>query len=85
MSILLTAIIAGLVGYFIGCLIGENEVRKQLQSDEAFYGEIVNKQPNELTIREIDEEGDFMQYRKLVSEDGVSDDLYEGDIIFAYE
>lgn len=85
MSILLTAIIAGLVGFIIGSLIGENEVREQLQSDEAFYGEIVNKQPNALTILEIDEDGDAMRYRKLVSEDGVSDDLYEGDIIFAYE
>lgn len=85
MSILLSMLIGGLVGYFIGSLIGEEEVRTQLQEDDAFYGEIVDKQPNTLTIQEIDEDGDAMQYRKLESDDGISDDLYEGEIIYAYE
>lgn len=85
MSILLSMLIGGLVGYFIGSLIGEDEVRTQLQEDEAFYGEIVDLQPNTLTIQEIDEDGDAMQYRKLESDDGISDDLYEGEIIYAYE
>ena len=85
MSILLSMLIGGLVGYFIGSLIGEDEVREQLQEDEAFYGEIVDLQPNTLTIQEIDEDGDAIQYRKLESDDGVSDDLYEGEIIYAYE
>ena len=85
MSIILSMLIGGLVGYFIGSIIGEDEVRTQLQEDEAFYGEIVDKQPNTLTIQEIDEDGDAMQYRKLESDDGISDDLYEGEIIFAYE
>lgn len=85
MSILLSMLIGGLVGYFIGSLIGEDEVRTQLQEDEAFYGEIVDMQPNTLTIQEIDEDGDAIQYRKLESDEGISDDLYEGEIIFAYE
>ena len=38
-----------------------------------------------MTIKEIDEDGDTMQYRKLKSDDGISDDLYEGEIIYAYE
>lgn len=85
MSILLSMLIGGLVGYFIASLIGEEEIRSQLREDEALYGEIVDMQPNTLTIKEIDDDGDVMQYRKLESDDGVSDDLYEGEFIFAYE
>ena len=85
MSILLSMLIGGLVGYFIASLIGEEEVRSQLREDEALYGEIVDMQPNTLTIKEIDDDGDVMQYKKLESDDGVSDDLYEGEFIFAYE
>ena len=40
---------------------------------------------NTITIEEIDDDGCRMQYCKLESEDGVSDDLYEGEIIYAYE
>lgn len=85
MSILLSMLIGGLIGYFIGSLIGEEEIREQLQSDDAFYGEIVDRQPNTVTIQEIDDEGDAMQYRKLESDEGVDDDLYEGQLIYANE
>lgn len=85
MSLLLSILFGGLVGFFIDSLIGEEEVRTQLQKDEALYGEIVDMQPNTMTIKEIDEDGDTMQNRKLKSDDGISDDLYEGEIIYAYE
>ena len=83
MGILLSMLIGGLIGACIGCLIGEREVRNQLQKDDAFYGEIVRVQPHSVTIKEIDEEGDVMQQVKLESDEGVSDDLHKGQIIFA--
>lgn len=85
MSIILSMLFGGLVGYLIGSLIGEDEIRETLVDDDAFYGEIVDLQPNTITIKEIDEDGDMMQYRKLESEEGVDDSLEEGDVICAYE
>lgn len=82
-DIIIGALIGGLVGYFIGTLIGEDEVQEQLREDDAFYGEIVDLQPNTVTIQEIDDDGDVIQYRKLETNEGVSEDLYEGEIIFA--
>lgn len=85
MGILLSMLIGGLIGAFIGALIGEEEIREQVQEDGGFYGEIVAIQPKTVTIKEIDVEGDVMQYRKLESDDGVDEDLYVGEIIYAYE
>lgn len=83
MGILFSMLVGGLLGYVIGSLIGEREVRTQLQKDDAFYGEIVRIQPRSVTIKEIDEEGDVMQQIRLQSDDGVSDDLYKGQLILA--
>lgn len=84
-GIITSMIFGAIVGAIIGSIIGENEIRNQLQEDNAFYGMIVDVQPNTITIEEIDDDGCRMQYCKLESEDGVSDDLYEGEIIYAYE
>lgn len=84
-GLITSMIIGGIIGAIIGTIIGESEIRNQLQEDDAFYGKIVEIQPNTITIEEIDDDGYRMQYCKLESEDGVSDDLYEGEIIYAYE
>ena len=83
MGILLSMIIGGLFGACIGAILGISEVRKQLQKDDAFYGEVTRVQPKTVTIKEIDEEGDVMQQVRLKSDEGISDDLYKGQIIFA--
>ena len=84
-GIITSMIFGAIIGAIIGSIIGENEIRNKLQEDDAFYGKIVDIQPNTITIEEIDDDGYQMQYCKLESDDGVSDDLYEDEIIFAYE
>ena len=78
-------IIGGLIGYLIGSLIDKYVIRERLQNDDAFYGMVTKIQPNTVTIREIDEDGHIVKNVKIQSDDGVSDDLYEGEIIYAYE
>lgn len=86
-KVLATALfgIPGLIAAFvIDAILSEDDVRERLQEDDAFYGQIKAIQPKVLTLEEIDEEGDSMGLVGLESTSGVSDDLYEGEIIYAY-
>lgn len=83
----LAAVAFGIPGLVVACIIedilSESTIREKVEDDGAFYGEIVAMQPNTVTIKEIDDDGDVMQHCKLESSDGVSDDLYEGMKIYA--
>ena len=77
--------LAGLIFTTVIGIIGLTEVQNKLQEDYALYGEIVDKQSHTVTIAEIDDQGDLIQNQQLESEEGVSDDLYNNQIIYAYE
>lgn len=83
-SMILSGLFGAITGYIVGSIIGEAEIRNKLQEDDALYGKIVEIQPDTVTIEEIDNDGCRIGYSKFESEDGVSDDLYEDQIIYAY-
>ena len=83
MGILFSMLIGGLIGYLIGSIIDEFVIKERLQDDGAFYGTITKIQPRTITIKEIDDDGDFKQNVKLESDKGISDSLYKGQKIFA--
>lgn len=83
-SIILTSTVAGTVaGWLVGSIIEESSIRDKLKNDNAFYGKIIELQPKTVTIEEMDEYNNKIQSFQLQSDGGVSDELFEGQIIYA--
>lgn len=76
--------LAGTVaGWLVGSIIEESSIRDKLKNDNAFYGKIIELQPKTVTIEEMDEYNNKIQSVQLQSDGGVSEKLFEGQIIYA--
>ncbi|MBQ0058116.1 MAG: hypothetical protein KBT20_10715 [Bacteroidales bacterium] len=84
---ILGGIIGGLIGGFIGAMLDEATLKDEVrtQCPEAFVIEIKKKKKNALKCGIFDEEEDSLGDIEFESEEGVSDDLYEGQRIYLYD
>lgn len=84
---ILGGIIGGLLGGFIGAMLDEETIRKEVrnQCPEAFVIEIRKKKQHALNCGIFDEEADYLGDIELESDEGISDDISEGQRIYIYD
>lgn len=83
---LLEMLIGFCVGYFIGSVLDEDSIKeKALEVDNAFKLEIQKKKKNAVKCGIFDEDDDKLCDIEVESEKGVSESLYEGQVIYLYD
>lgn len=77
----LTTLLVGVLVLAVYGLITKRTVRKQVKNDGKLYAFIREVQPDSVTFDECDSQGDSKEV-KLTSDDGVSDDIKSGELIY---